>query len=730
MNNQGRRKRPLCCQQSNSVDVTTSRRHGSKAFTLPRQASADPPPKTATVLRLERLLDEDPLQKRNAQAPAKKKRLKKHSQDENVSQVPPPSSSLLLSLSLSSFRAADHRHHSSRPVNVLAFRGGLAAASTFRKAVLSRPKSTNTTTTTTTTTMSTVIATTSSTSEAVPVAQADHTKEHMSTTTISTSTSILPDNVTASAVPETDVVVAFPPSSTSSLRQIGLQLRTKKPRIEFMAPRTNVGNSGMEATNHLEVTLPPPKCQAPSFPPSTTTSPSTFRRVQPTVSVSVSEPPRVPSTLPTKSKLTTTPKTTPSLLPTRPRAKGATSVNDNFVRLNLRNSAGACRGARNPQHRRYRKGYSKYPNNSKNHYWQKRDTNNNDNSDEDDYSDSETKKRFAVQNASGLNHGEAYVSRRTGLDPMDDYLDGVFAPRTTAEKPTQNKPKGKPTTPTKSSSASSSSSCVPSCARHQRTCKLVVVKKNTRGNKGRKFYACSMPHGEQCDHFEWADDTLEVARQVVADNSSHSSFIARQVAAHLDRFRLFTVPELRHETRRRGLDHKTGNKPQLLMRLALWARDEIANAVGSPGHDDHEAAAAAATTTVDMELEESDKNDDEESSSSCSSSSEEELELFGDNDADENSDAEEDENEGSMAENSKDGKSSKLVSTLKSIFGHDRFRDGQEWAIERCLAGKKSLLVAPTGFGKSLCYALPAALMDGVCVVVSPLISLIQVRSV
>jgi hypothetical protein len=75
-----------------------------------------------------------------------------------------------------------------------------------------------------------------------------------------------------------------------------------------------------------------------------------------------------------------------------------------------------------------------------------------------------------------------------------------------------------------------------------------------------------------------------------------------------------------------------------------------------------------------MELEGSDRNDDEESSSSCSScssSSEEELELFGDNDADENSDAEEDENEGSMAENSKDGRSSKLVSTLKSIFGHD-----------------------------------------------------------
>ena len=69
---------------------------------------------------------------------------------------------------------------------------------------------------------------------------------------------------------------------------------------------------------------------------------------------------------------------------------------------------------------------------------------------------------------------------------------------------------------------------------------------------------------------------------------------------------------------------------------------------------------------------------------------------------------------------------SKLLSNLKLIFGYSEFREGQEWAIERCMTGKRSLLVAPTGFGKSLCYALPAALLDGVCVVVSPLISLIQ----
>jgi hypothetical protein len=67
-----------------------------------------------------------------------------------------------------------------------------------------------------------------------------------------------------------------------------------------------------------------------------------------------------------------------------------------------------------------------------------------------------------------------------------------------------------------------------------------------------------------------------------------------------------------------------------------------------------------------------------------------------------------------------------LRSHLKEYFGFSEFRDGQEWAVKRCLDKKRSLFVAPTGLGKSLCYALPAALMDGICIVVSPLISLME----
>jgi len=69
--------------------------------------------------------------------------------------------------------------------------------------------------------------------------------------------------------------------------------------------------------------------------------------------------------------------------------------------------------------------------------------------------------------------------------------------------------------------------------------------------------------------------------------------------------------------------------------------------------------------------------------------------------------------------------------TLKQIFGFDRFRGAQEAVIGRVLAGKHSLAVMPTGAGKSLCYQLPALVREGTALVISPLIALMhdQVRS-
>ncbi|TCT25609.1 ATP-dependent DNA helicase RecQ [Melghiribacillus thermohalophilus] len=61
---------------------------------------------------------------------------------------------------------------------------------------------------------------------------------------------------------------------------------------------------------------------------------------------------------------------------------------------------------------------------------------------------------------------------------------------------------------------------------------------------------------------------------------------------------------------------------------------------------------------------------------------------------------------------------------MKTYFGYDRFKEGQEEIITEVLKGNDVLGILPTGTGKSLCYQLPALLTEGVTVVVSPLISL------
>src|SRR3954465_3530491 len=63
---------------------------------------------------------------------------------------------------------------------------------------------------------------------------------------------------------------------------------------------------------------------------------------------------------------------------------------------------------------------------------------------------------------------------------------------------------------------------------------------------------------------------------------------------------------------------------------------------------------------------------------------------------------------------------------LAARFGFDAFRPGQQRVVEALLAGRSALAVFPTGGGKSLCYQLPALLLDGVTVVVSPLIALMK----
>lgn len=68
----------------------------------------------------------------------------------------------------------------------------------------------------------------------------------------------------------------------------------------------------------------------------------------------------------------------------------------------------------------------------------------------------------------------------------------------------------------------------------------------------------------------------------------------------------------------------------------------------------------------------------------------------------------------------------KLEAILKERFGYDTFRPGQKELIEMVLDGKKAMGIMPTGGGKSICYQLPATIMTGLTLVVSPLISLMK----
>ncbi len=66
------------------------------------------------------------------------------------------------------------------------------------------------------------------------------------------------------------------------------------------------------------------------------------------------------------------------------------------------------------------------------------------------------------------------------------------------------------------------------------------------------------------------------------------------------------------------------------------------------------------------------------------------------------------------------------IKTLKHFWGHSTFRDAQEDIIDSILSAKDTLVLLPTGAGKSLCFQLPALFQEGVCLVVSPLLALMK----
>lgn len=212
------------------------------------------------------------------------------------------------------------------------------------------------------------------------------------------------------------------------------------------------------------------------------------------------------------------------------------------------------------------------------------------------------------------------------------------------------------------------------------------------------------------------------------------------------------------EAKKRALN-ATGKKDQLLTRLLIWTRDEIAGYVEpDTSHDtdlaNHPKADSNGETLQHHSMEERNSCTDVYNSESLDivdaaearsivriperakmiELSDDSSGTFCDDSEDEHSSCDEHHEIDASLNYAASKLASKAIDaeltlheSLEQYFGYTTFREGQEWAIRRCLSHERTLLVAPTGQGKSLCYALPAALMDGICLVVSPLISLMQV---
>lgn len=417
----------------------------------------------------------------------------------------------------------------------------------------------------------------------------------------------------------------------------------------------------------------------------------------------------------------------------------AGEVSDNFVRLNLKRKGMfkyKKRKVSNPRAMARLEGFKEMRRGNGHKTWQREDS-------------------------SGTSQPLGGSISRYGLDPLDGALDLVLPQ---GQRSDHDQTDG---TTSAATGASTTARVIDrddllrlravKCPRHNMPCKLLTTKK-PGPNKGRQFYVCSFPAGQRCDFFMWADDNPELVAA-----GSRLSWQQRREAAIRKQYQALTVPELKAQLRRCGLP-VGGGKSELVGRLVETMVARLPTAEPTGGAPDNppaeqnkfdEPPEQDTDDDGDGNAVEDGDNDDKSSASS--------LELdFGDNGDEQHADEEvelseteeEEEQEQEQAEEEASDEEEeqplraaygrrrlattasgaggttnrqfKVQEALKDVFGFTQFRPGQEWAIERCLAGKRSMLVLPTGHGKSLCYLVPALCTSGLTVVVSPLISLME----
>lgn len=207
---------------------------------------------------------------------------------------------------------------------------------------------------------------------------------------------------------------------------------------------------------------------------------------------------------------------------------------------------------------------------------------------------------------------------------------------------------------------------------------------------------------------------VKAAQQALLRNKDFSGFVARRVASYMHGLALLTVPELREWMDRRNISHpRAATKSQLKTKIAIWVRDQVASNVpeGEKEHDGTKTDTGGTENTLSAEHVFEDVEDFDETagddSSTSNDSSDEELEVI-DCDAktlhERNAGLDRECEHGSPSHTEPDDEPSSspvsgcpLKQALKSLFGYSRFRQGQEWAIQRCMDNKRTLLVAPTG---------------------------------